>query len=222
MKTVPVVHFSDVLCVWAYIAQVRVDFIKANYGEQVSFDLRFCPVFADSHRKIAAAWKGGDAFERYNAHLRAAAGAFPEIVFNPGVWLGARPASSTGVHLFLKAAQLADRAGGEDRATGLIWRMRCAFFQDLRDISQWDVQCAVGREAGLDIDQITALVHDGGAYAALASDYQDAEALGVKGSPTFVLNEGRQKLYGNVGYRIIHANIQELLSEPNPDQASWC
>jgi hypothetical protein len=44
----------------------------------------------------------------------------------------------------------------------------------------------------------------------------------VKGSPTMILNQGRQKLFGNVGYRIIEANIQELLREPNPDQASWC
>ena len=54
------------------------------------------------------------------------------------------------------------------------------------------------------------------------SDYKDAESLGVKGSPTMILNQGRQKLYGNVGYRIIEANIQELLRDPHPDQASWC
>ncbi len=46
--------------------------------------------------------------------------------------------------------------------------------------------------------------------------------MGIQGSPTFVLNEGRQKLYGNVGYRIIDANIQEMLREPRTDQASWC
>jgi hypothetical protein len=44
----------------------------------------------------------------------------------------------------------------------------------------------------------------------------------VKGSLMMILNEGRQKLFGNVGYRIIEANIHELLREPNPDQASWC
>jgi protein-disulfide isomerase len=59
-------------------------------------------------------------------------------------------------------------------------------------------------------------------YAALSADYKEAENTGVKGSPTMILNEGRQKLFGNVGYRIIEANIQELLREPNPDQASWC
>ena len=31
-----------------------------------------------------------------------------------------------------------------------------------------------------------------------------------------------QKLFGNVGYRIIEANIEALLATPRPDQASWC
>ncbi len=223
-KTVPVVYFSDMLCIWAYLAQVRVDTIKANYGEQVPFETRFCSVFADSHRKITTAWKGKGAYESFNAHLRQAVERFPEIKFNPEIWLVVRPASSTSVHVFLKAAQLAEASGdlAAGKANALIWRMRCAFFQDARDISRWGVQCDVALEADIDLDRLKALIQDGAAYAALGADYQDAETMGIKGSPTFVLNEGRQKLYGNVGYRIIHANIQELLSEPNPDQASWC
>ena len=55
-----------------------------------------------------------------------------------------------------------------------------------------------------------------------AGDYQDADKMRIEGSPSFVLNEGRQKLYGDVGFRIIEANIQELLRAPAGDQASWC
>ena len=46
--------------------------------------------------------------------------------------------------------------------------------------------------------------------------------MNIQGSPSFVLNEGRQKLYGNVGYRILEANIHELLRAQPADQASWC
>jgi hypothetical protein len=35
------------------------------------------------------------------------------------------------------------------------------------------------------------------------------------------MNEGRQKLYGNVGYRILDANVRELWERPQA-QASWC
>jgi predicted DsbA family dithiol-disulfide isomerase len=44
----------------------------------------------------------------------------------------------------------------------------------------------------------------------------------VEGSPTFVLNEGRQVLFGNVGYRVLEANIRELIREPAAGAASWC
>jgi hypothetical protein len=46
--------------------------------------------------------------------------------------------------------------------------------------------------------------------------------LRIQGSPSFVLNDGRQILYGNVGFKIIEANIREILRQPTADQASWC
>ena len=59
------------------------------------------------------------------------------------------------------------------------------------------------------------------ADAALAEDHEAAGQHGITGSPTYLLNEGRQKLYGNVGYRLIEANVEELLRD-NSDRASWC
>jgi hypothetical protein len=35
------------------------------------------------------------------------------------------------------------------------------------------------------------------------------------------MNNGRQILYGNVGYRVLRANAAELLNQPS-DEASWC
>jgi hypothetical protein len=66
------------------------------------------------------------------------------------------------------------------------------------------------------------LIDNGVAFARLAADYQDADKMRIEGSPSLVLNEGRQKLYGNVGFRLIDANIQGLLRAPRADDASWC
>ena len=43
-----------------------------------------------------------------------------------------------------------------------------------------------------------------------------------EGWPTSVLKEGRQVLFGNVGDRVLEANIRELLREPAARAASWC
>ena len=48
------------------------------------------------------------------------------------------------------------------------------------------------------------------------------DKMRIEGSPSLVLNEGRQKLYGNVGFRLIEANVQGLINAPAADDASWC
>ena len=224
MKTVPIVYFSDVLCIWAYIAQPRVDLVKKTYSDQVRVEQKFCSVFGDTVGKISAAWKGKGDYEGFNAHLRHAAKAFPEISLCPDVWLKVRPATSNSAHLFLKAINLLERGGGCETGSteAITWALRQGFFVQGKDIARWDIQCEIGLQAGVEISRIEALIHDGSAFAALASDYHDAAMMGVQGSPTFVLNDGRQKLYGNVGFRILDANIQELLREPQQGQASWC
>lgn len=223
-KTVQIEYFSDVLCIWAYFAQLRIDAITANYGESVHFAHRFCSVFGDTPRKMATTWASKGGYDGFNAHLRHVAEGFPEVRLCPDLWLSVRPPSSMGTHAFLKAVQIAEAdgecpVGAFERTTTA---MRCAFFEQGRDIANWDVQADVATGAGVDLAPVERAYRDGRAFAALSSDYQDAVSMGIQGSPTFVFNEGRQKLYGNVGYRIIDANIQELLRAPAPDQASWC
>jgi predicted DsbA family dithiol-disulfide isomerase len=103
-----------------------------------------------------------------------------------------------------------------------MWAFRSAFFMDCRDISRWDIQCDIAGGLGADIGPIEERIHSGTAFAALAADYQDADKMRIEGSPSLVLNEGRQKLYGNVGFRVIEANVQGLIHAPGPEDASWC
>jgi len=55
----------------------------------------------------------------------------------------------------------------------------------------------------------------------LAADYQDQDQLRIERSPAFVLNQSRQKLYGNLGHCIIETNIRKLLREPRAGDMSW-
>jgi predicted DsbA family dithiol-disulfide isomerase len=224
MKHVPIVYFSDVLCFWAYLAQLRIDEIRANHGDQVEFQPRFCSVFGDTVHKIPAAWGAKGGYAGFNAHLLEAAKGFPEITLNPAIWMTVRPASSMAPHLVLKAIQLATLDG--DIAVGVfetaMFDVRRAFFSDGRDISDQAVLDQIMADAGADMTIVARVMASGRAHAALSSDYKDADTMGVQGSPTFILNEGRQKLFGNVGYRILDANIRELLRAPGTGQASWC
>ena len=229
MSAVEVTYFSDVLCVWAYVSQARVDAVKEKFGETVRIKHQFCSVFGDTVRKITAAWSNKGEYDGFNAHLQQVAARFPHIEVHPDVWRKTRPATSTSPHLFMKAVQQWDHdAGGahnqssESTFDQVLWAFRCAFFRDCRDIARWDVQCEIAKGLGVDIGAIEQCIHDGIAFARLDADYHDADKMRIEGSPSFVLNEGRQKLYGNIGFRVIELNIQELLRAPNVEEASWC
>ena len=230
MSVVKVSYFSDALCIWAYIAQARIDAVKEKFGEAVRLEHRFCSVFGNTALKITSTWRDKGEYAGFNAHLRSVALQFPHIEVDPEIWLKTRPPTSTSAHLFMVAVQQwqheRESEGQGQSSTSifdkLVWAFRSAFFRDCRDIARWDVQCDLAEALGVDINAIEKRIHDGTAFARLANDYQDSDKMRIEGSPSFVLNEGRQKLYGDVGFRIIEANIQELLRVPAGDQASWC
>ena len=101
------------------------------------------------------------------------------------------------------------------------WALRRAFFEKASDISNQAVQRDVATTIGIPRGPLDAALASGAAHAELARDLDLARDLTVTVSPTLVFNEGRQRLNGNVGYRVIEANIRELLREPAGEH-SWC
>ncbi len=99
--------------------------------------------------------------------------------------------------------------------------IRTAFFAEQSDISRNDELFAIVENTLRSADQVNRLLESGHAHAALAQDLKYAADIGVRSSPTLTFNEGRQTLAGNVGYRVLEANIRELLHAPE-DQLSWC
>lgn len=227
-NTVTVSHFSDVLCIWAYIAQIRIDELKAEFGSHVDMQYHFLPVFGSVSTMLDKNWKARGGVTAYNKHVLSIAEKFDHIEVNDGIWSVNTPTTSVSSHLFLKAIQLVDSQhplpAREDNMTALeryAWELRLAFFRDLKDISNTSVQLEIARRLQYPVDQILEKIANGEAYAALEIDAQLREEYQVSGSPTLIFNEGRQKIYGNVGYRVIQANIRELINNPG-NQLSWC
>ena len=98
---------------------------------------------------------------------------------------------------------------------------RTEFFTKLANISERQVQFEIAEELGLPIAAIQSQIDSGYAYAQLSKDFDLVKEYTVTVSPTLIFNEGRQRLNGNVGYRVIEANIRELINNP-PSEQSWC
>lgn len=221
-------YFSDVLCIWAYAAEARVRELDRAFGDSIQIARRYCSVFGDTETRIGKGWQDRGGYQGFGRHVREVAVQFDHIEVSPRVWLDSRPVSSTGVHLFLNAVRLAEEAAGEpaecaqSASDNAAWHLRLAFFRDGRDIARAEVQDDIAGTLPVSKSAIRDAIDSGRAYAALSADLEARERLQIQGSPTFVLNEGRQKLYGNVGYRVIEANVHELLHAPAGEQASWC
>jgi predicted DsbA family dithiol-disulfide isomerase len=232
MSKIEIAYYSDILCIWAYMAERRLEELAKAFGAQISIETRYCSVFPDAWGKIEKAWETKGGFEGYNRHLREVAKRFPHIAVHDQVWLKTRPRTSASAHMFLKAVALIERENQDDgdeplpyldRISTLAAReMRLAFFSSAKDISDWSVHREIAERIGIDYGTVDRKIRSSEAVAQLAADYDLSQKHGIEGSPTFLMNDGRQKLFGNVGYRLLEANVQELLRRPAENEASWC
>jgi protein-disulfide isomerase-like protein with CxxC motif len=119
MEPIRIFYFSDALCVWAYIAQVRLDELKTTFGDKISIEHHFVPVFGNAREKLATRWRDRGGLTGYSEHVREVADKFSHVTVHPAVWTHVTPASSTSCHLFLHAIQLLETKGLVDRSIAI-------------------------------------------------------------------------------------------------------
>ncbi|MBI4781689.1 MAG: DsbA family protein [Oscillatoriophycideae cyanobacterium NC_groundwater_1537_Pr4_S-0.65um_50_18] len=225
MSPIRIFYFSDVLCVWAYIAQIRIDELQTTFQDKIAIAPHFVSVFGNAREKLETRWRDQGGFKGYSNHVHEVVKKFDHISVHPDIWTDVIPPSSTSCHLFLHAIQLLEIKGIVQKSDHVfekaIWAFREAFFTKLANVSDRKVQFAIAEELGLPIAAIQEQIDNGEAYALLSKDFELVKEHSVTVSPTLIFNEGRQRLNGNVGYRVIEANIRELLHN-SPDEQSWC
>lgn len=225
MQPIHISYFSDILCVWAYIAQIRLDELMTNFQDQIAISHHFVPIFGNTHEKLENRWRDRGGLKGYSNHVHEVAQKFDHITVHPDIWTGVVPPSSTSCHLFLHAIQLLEVKGivpkSENVFARAVWACREAFFTKLANVGDRTIQFEIAEQLELPIAVIQAQIDNGEAYAQLSKDFDLIKEHTVSVSPTLIFNEGRQRLNGNVGYRVIEANIRELLHNP-PDEQSWC
>ena len=211
-------YYTDVLCVWAWIAQHRIDEIEKEWGDRIRLRHHCVNVFGDTLNRIGDKWSDRGGYAGFAEHVEESAAPFEFAPINPAIWRDVRPYTSATAHMALKAAELQKSA---DDANKLAVVLRKSFFVEALDIGSVQVVLKIAGDAGFDPVDLESRIESGQALAALVADYERAREISIKGSPSWVLNNGRQILYGNVGYRILSANIEELVKSP-VDEASWC
>ncbi len=211
-------YYTDILCVWAWIAQRRIDELNQKLENKIELQYHYVDVFGDVPTKIESQWQKRNGYKGFAEHVQQSASVFEHAHINPKIWAEVRPKTSANAHLVLKAVELTyDKSTSIDMAL----KFRTAFFKDALDIGNLEILFGLISANGLNQNLINTSIQDGSAMSALMNDYRKSNQQGIKGSPSYVINDGRQTLYGNVGYRVLLANLEELLKNP-ADEASWC
>lgn len=221
-KTLEIDYFSDVLCIWAYGAQIRIDQLKEEFGERIELRYRFIPLFGATNKRIGEGWSDRGGYDGFNKHCLDISKSWDHVTVHSDIWCKCRPSSSILVHLFLKAIELLVAENQSSTFEKAIWLTRDAFFRQATNICDLKELQSISNELALSFEKIKALMDNGEAYAALHLDHEAQKEHQIPGSPTLIMNNGRQQLYGNLGYRVLKANVEELLRDPHSGEASWC
>ena len=193
MEPIHISYFSDVLCIWAYIAQIRLDELNTTFQDRIAIAPHFVPVFGNAREKLENRWRDKGGFKGYSEHVRAVVKKFDHITVHPDIWTDVIPPSSTSCHLFLHAIQLLEMKGiipkSERVFDKAIWAFREAFFTKLANVSDRKVQFGIAEELGLLISAIQEQIDSGEAYAQLSKDFDLVKEHSVAVSPTLIFNE---------------------------------
>lgn len=217
-KPLIVDYYSDILCVWAWIAQRRIDELNKKLDDKIELRYHYMDVFGDAVNKIPTQWQEKGGYDGFSTHVIESAAVYEDAHINHDIWSRVRPSSSANPHLVLKAVELTYSC---QQSIELALKFREAFFIEAKDISHLAILFSIIEQAGLDSNRVNKALADGSAMAGLMRNYQQAKTLALKGSPSYIIDNGRQILYGNVGYRVLLANIEAQLNTSEND-VSWC
>jgi len=193
---VKIAYFSDVLCVWAYIAQVRIEELKLKFGERIEIIPQHITLFGNTEERIGQGWKEKGGFDGFSQHVFHVCENFPHLALNPNIWKTCRPKTSGAAHLFLKAVQLfeADQQEGKNSYQlfkKVEWAIRLAFFKDARDVSDMNVLFDIAKEFSVSQKELSVYLNNGSATALCCSEIALKESYKLDGSPTYLINENR-------------------------------
>jgi predicted DsbA family dithiol-disulfide isomerase len=215
-------YWSDPLCIWALVAQPRLDRLLESFGDRLRVDYHVVPVFGSvAWRFTQGPWAAGGIDGRVSATQRIACEHGRDDVSGE-CWRRRPPASSWSPGVAIKAVCSMERAGLAAPGAGAQYqrRVREAFFVDELDVAHRAVQLRLAEELDLPRPALEERLDDGSALALLWEDHRLREEQQIQGSPTYVFDGGRARLYGNFPAGILEATIRELIRGQSPGCSS--
>jgi predicted DsbA family dithiol-disulfide isomerase len=209
-------YWSDPLCIWALVAQQKLDDMLAAHAEQLRVEYRVVPVFGSIAWRFAAGPWAKEGIEGRVLATRRIAEQGGRSDVSGECWRRATPASSWAPALAIKAVFALDQGREAEAGPAYQRALRERFFVGEANVALRSVQLEVAEQVGLPRGPIERRLDDGSALAALCEDQAEKERLRLQGSPTYVFDGGRAMLYGNFDYGILRSTVEALLRGAGP------
>lgn len=206
-------YWSDPMCIWALVAQPKLERIIDAHGDHLKVHHRVVPVFGSIRWRLSeGSWAAKGAEGRAEASARVAREHGIDGVTGK-VWLEDTPVSSWNAGLAVKAVDCLEREGGVPPGTGAEYHrlLRERFFLHDLNTARRNVQLELCEHLEIPREEIEHRLDDGRAMAALWEDFHAKETLHIQGSPTYVFDGGRAMLYGNFDFKVLEATVRELV-----------
>jgi predicted DsbA family dithiol-disulfide isomerase len=212
-------YWSDPMCIWAFVAQEKLERLMRERGRCIELDYRIVPVFGSvPWRFVSGPW-AKDGIEGRVAETRRIAERFGRKDVSGECWRRAAPSSSWAPAAAIEAVFAAEDEGVVRPGCGpkYQWALRERFFVYEANVALRSVQLAVAEEMDIPRAPVEARLDDGSALARVWEDYTEKERLRIQGSPTYVFDGGRAMLYGNFEYGMLRSTVDELIRGVRPE-----
>ena len=112
-------YYTDILCVWAWIAQRRTEELESTWGDKIDLKYRYVNVFGDTQTRIGDGWAEKGGFSGFGEHVFESAEPYDNAPVNPAIWSKVRPKTSSNAHLVLSAVAIESADAAATLAAGV-------------------------------------------------------------------------------------------------------
>ncbi|HEX8439847.1 DsbA family oxidoreductase [Archangium sp.] len=187
-KPLQITVYQDVLCAWCYLADVRLESLKQEFGDLIRWRVRPYPLRLNDKRPTDKELRG------LTEEVRRAQQE-PEPLarlLSTELWQGGdAPRSSIPALAALEAARLQSPTARSHLARAM---QRAALEQGV-NVTRTDVIFELANRVGLDMGPFSAAFHSEDTRKLILDEHQLAASRGVRGVPTLVIG-GRWMVCG--------------------------
>lgn len=218
MAHVDIEYWSDPLCIWAYVAQPKLERVLDEWGREVRVTYHVVPVFGSVVQRFRdGKWAAAGPRGRAETTKRVAKNHGFDV--SGACWVEDCPTTSWAAGAALKAVFAMEAAGQIPPGRGAKYQlqMRRRFFDENQNVARRAVQLELAEALEIPRGPLAQRLDDGSALAALFEDHERRQRVGIQGSPTYVFDGGRAMLYGNFSEDVLHATVSELVRGLHPE-----